>query len=813
MDNYTSPILGRVSLYPLNFKGADYTYIFQARNRPNGQEKDEWGRVIRADFFQTMSYHAPLTSAVQALQRGMQVNFRGKNDAALAILAVPHEYGTGANTGVGGQLSYFAPFIESMNAKPENSLTYDYYLVTDGSDYRPTTTIPNTLQVGNYVYGYNPASYHYALRPTNPSLTDIIDIKETTPQTQSLPTSEITYERYISPYSLNQQFTNIVSTMKAFDNIYIKSQSTNVVQDAPYFLDSTFETIQTALDAALESEDAELVNTLLFSIIQTYPYKVGQTVATGIPIFTIYHIDEMINYFAKRPFISENDIDPPPSDWSTDWDIYIKGAQKPDIYITMKSEKVDAWLDNLDENKSGVRKSDIKVEYRYRKAGSVGDNDIDSGQIVPWLTDTYNDTRATSYLENIVLNYGENVLNGGSEFSDLVINELMDIYASMEFRIHYWKYNSAWCRYQIGVIGSPSIPDFEKMHNIGEQYDSWQDMSTVTLHYDELPPDFDPYPTPPVPPVPPPQPTDPSPSINGTGLLTTTYKITEDNAKALGRFFWGKDLFQKIKALNMSPIENVVGLTYMPINIDGTTSVIVIGDVDTNINGDKIGGTTPIYTLGSVVVEGRYHSFLDFAPYTTAHIFLPFVGFVPIDPQVFTGKTLSVKYSYDLIAGVCNAMLFANGIYVESHQGNCGIDIPLVASNRAQQVLGIVTSLADTALSPANAAGNIALDMLSMGSDIANAASSFHSNRQGGYSPTCAWTETRECFLVLETPNAWRPNTYAHDYGRPCLSSYTIGQLSGFTVCDQTVDVSGIGGATEEEKRQIRELLTGGFYA
>lgn len=810
---YTAPMFGRVDLKGYSFKGYDFTHILQIRNNAAQQRKNQYGQVTKAGVYCNHTFHNPSNStgskmSCQANNYAYSITVDYGNNP-IAILAIPRRYGSGADTGNNGEKNWWTQvMIASMAALPDSeNLTYDYYLC-----YQPSYqsyTLPNTIQTGKYVYQVDAEFYNYSVNKTTLEITSVETFPTQAP-TYNTPTFN---ESAFLPYAAYTGFIkNLVANMEGLVNQRLYSNRRNVY-DVPYYTDATKNILNDAIQATEESDDAPLLTSVYAAPLRTECYRIGAFIATGMPVFTIDNFDQLINYFAKRPYESENDIVFPPSDWSTDWDIYIKGAQKPDIFITMKSDKVDSWLDDIAENTEGISKEDIKVEYRYNIHGSVGDNDIDSGATKEWLKDIYNVTRATSYMEGISLNYPSDVLNGGSEFSDYVINELMDIYAELEFRISYWRYKSTWCKYKIGVIGSPSIPDFTKMQNEGKQVDTWSDSSTVTLHYDDYPPGYNPYPTPPEPPGDKPNPTSPTAGINGTGLLTTTYQITEDNARALGRFLWGGDLFQKIKALNFSPIENIVSLTYMPINIGGNTSVIVIGDVDTNINGDVIGNTTPLYNLGSVMVNGRYNSFLDFAPYTSAHIFLPFVGFVPLDPQVFTGKTLGVIYSYDLIGGVCNAMLFANGIYIESHQGNCGIDVPLVASNRAEVMLGIVTSLANNVLSPTNLKSNMALDVLNMGTDVVNAAQSFHPSRQGSYSPACAWSETRECFIVLETPNAWMADSYAHDYGRPCLSSYNIGQLSGFTVCDQTVDISGIGGATEEEKQKIREILTSGFYA
>ena len=45
-----------------------------------------------------------------------------------------------------------------------------------------------------------------------------------------------------------------------------------------------------------------------------------------------------------------------------------------------------------------------------------------------------------------------------------------------------------------------------------------------------------------------------------------------------------------------------------------------------------------------------------------------------------------------------------------------------------------------------------------------------------------------------------------------CCLSKTIGNLKGYTVCDENIDTSGIS-ATDEEKDEIINILSTGFFA
>lgn len=823
MSKYTSPFFGDRNLGAYTPPSIDFNKL-QYINRASARKLNNAGQVVEADL-------AICRSSNSFTRSGMQVEMylyqaRVKSEASkipIAILAMPMTYGNHANTKQSGYYSNFAGAVLSYN----DINCFNYFICVKSAEpllyYHDNRAVNNDIVAGYY----HIQSMQIAGEvPPYPQLVTNFGNRS---DSQSYLTRSNIFDRD----NQNIKLKDLVTQLNIFNGQSPQGVRYNSVSnDILLYQEGKVAALQTYLSHWADMTDSVLNSVYVGGYLGINPMFVsgvsnkviGSWISTGFPVFTLDNFEQLVAYFQGDYWIADNDA-PPPADWSTDWDIYIKGAQKPDIFITMKSDKVDDWLNNLDENRGGAVKEDIAVEYRYRQYEITN---LDSQSI--WNLyeyslknlekDSYNNQKDTDYVSNCNLNFPDfDLYIGTNEFAEGTVQNAYPYYAELEFRIKYGDYRSSWCYYKIGVIGSPSVPDFTLMNNEGalvmEQEDF--DSSTVTLHYDEYPPDYNPWPIPPNPPMPPIGPTDPSAGVNGSGLLTTIYRLTEQQAKALGRFLWSGDIFQKIKALNTSPISNIVGLYYMPIFISGIESIINIGDVDTNINADEISGSTPLYELGSVEYKGRYQNFVDYEPYTNAHIFLPFVGFVRLNPVYFTNKTLKVVYAYDLVCGLCNAMLFADNVYVESHQGNCGIEIPLEASNRAQVAIGLASGLFHTALSLATTEGLSAITAVAAGTSvfdsIMSAADSFSSQRQGNYSPATAWCETRQCFLVIESPDASYTATFNHDFGRPCMASHNISQLSGFTVVDANVDLKGFDGATQEEINMIKDLLSTGFYA
>lgn len=299
--------------------------------------------------------------------------------------------------------------------------------------------------------------------------------------------------------------------------------------------------------------------------------------------------------------------------------------------------------------------------------------------------------------------------------------------------------------------------------------------------------------------------TDSTDGYSALNMLNTSYKITEDGLRQISSVLWGEDFFSKILSINNSPIENIVSCKIIPYNVTGNAERISIGNVYTDVIGYRITKDIKII-IGELVVSEYYNSFLDYAPYTKLNIFLPYIGFKELDVNMFMGHTLKCEYVIDVVTSACKALLFVDNIYVQSFDGQCGIDIPITASNRGQveaaYVSGALGSIGELATG----------DVIGATSGLINSAMTpYHYNTQGCCNPSCGSYETKLCYLIIDRPTIQYPTTYGHDIGYPCSLSSSLSRLKGYTVCAGNIDVTGIP-ATESEKQQIIDLLTSGVY-
>lgn len=293
---------------------------------------------------------------------------------------------------------------------------------------------------------------------------------------------------------------------------------------------------------------------------------------------------------------------------------------------------------------------------------------------------------------------------------------------------------------------------------------------------------------------------------SGIGVLTTTFKMTKDRLQQLGRFLWGSNIFDNFSLICNNPIENIISCKSIPLSLDGSTQKIILGNVDTGVNGDKVSNNFTKQNIGSITINEKYNNFLDYAPYTNVIIYLPYVGFKELDTNLVMGKTLSISYTVDIITGGCLCQIKSNNVKLYEFNGNMGIDIPITASNRAQVEAGYISSGIGIASSVAS--GNIVGAVTSL---INSAESQYHYASTSSPNPMCVASTNRTCYVILDRPTYQTLKSFNHTRGKKCYLTKTINTLNGYTICDEHIDLSGIS-ATDSEKEELIKILSSGFF-
>lgn len=298
-------------------------------------------------------------------------------------------------------------------------------------------------------------------------------------------------------------------------------------------------------------------------------------------------------------------------------------------------------------------------------------------------------------------------------------------------------------------------------------------------------------------------------NFGGFSNLCASYKITKQALNDLGNFIWNNNIFDNIKLLNTSPIENLVSLMYMPIDIGGINQKITLGNIETNVSGSLLTQNMKKINVATFTIPYYNTGFLNFEPYTSVALYLPLVGMVSLQPRDVVGYTISIDYAFDIVVGSFGVYVYTSKgggkTLIYSSQGTCSITIPLTASNQAQVQASILQSGVGLA---SNIIEKDVVGSINSAMDIATTQN--HSSTFGSASSMVGALSPSSCYYIIRTPIVSIPSTFAHTYGWVCMQSFKLSEISGYTEVDQ-VDLTGLY-AMNEELNELESILKNGFY-
>ena len=303
-----------------------------------------------------------------------------------------------------------------------------------------------------------------------------------------------------------------------------------------------------------------------------------------------------------------------------------------------------------------------------------------------------------------------------------------------------------------------------------------------------------------------------------TGFITI-YNPTSAQLSALGGFLWSNmfdpDTFKK---LYTDPMDCIMSLGIVPcIPASAGARNIMVGNVDTGVNSNYLASQFKKVDCGSVNIQKYVGSFMDYSPYVKINLFLPYIGFVHLGSDDIMGGSINVTYNVDVLSGDCIAFIShsSKGV-LYSYSGNCLVNIPITAQNYAsalknyyESIVGIIPSTVNGAMSggAAGAAAGAVGGALDAASNIVlNSKPTYQ--RSGNVGGPAGLMGVQKPFIIIERPNISVPANVQHYVGQTSNLTRSLGNCSGFTVCN-FVHLDGIS-ATSQEIAEIESLLTQG---
>lgn len=337
-----------------------------------------------------------------------------------------------------------------------------------------------------------------------------------------------------------------------------------------------------------------------------------------------------------------------------------------------------------------------------------------------------------------------------------------------------------------------------------------------------------------------------TPDLEGSdyGNLTSMYNVYElgTNPKGplsvLHAYMWSSTLLDIITKANADVRQSIISIHALPYIATHDTSrsvpIILCGQ---DSGSDAFGGVPQKeeFDLGSIQIKEFYGSYLDYSPYTSASIYLPFIGSRDLPIDQIMGKTVNIKYTFDNYNGNCVAKIYAGGNLIDCYNGQCSLTYPCTGADYAQKLMGGIMTIgglammggglakmaepfsaaaaagygAPTLAAPGFALGSKAImsgiGSAAIGSAIADKASVYRNGNLGGSS---SWYSYRTPYITIISPRLAQPKRRNAITGKATCRTVKVGQVSGFNQfadihVDQVI-------CSDTERTLIKEALLKG---
>ena len=335
------------------------------------------------------------------------------------------------------------------------------------------------------------------------------------------------------------------------------------------------------------------------------------------------------------------------------------------------------------------------------------------------------------------------------------------------------------------------------------------------------------------------------------------YKISADEYNYLHETLWGEGsawAVDMVRNAIFNPISGIIACHVLPVDVptSGTSDALMICGRAFYLGGyapnktqscQFISWQTDSYQLNS----GDFsESFLDWSPYLTAMLKLPFMGWKELDINTVMDGSFYVKYVIDIINGNCIAEIWVtdrdgHSFCYGGYSGNCAYTVPVTANDQGGIApIKAFAGLAATAIVGGAAAASMAavdkgaptkksktkeIDFDEGDSNISGAlapvvGASFapHKMTMASDLPAniAAMTDDLQVHLVITGPNNITPMQGDDEVngivGRP--ASY-LGRIKDFkgdskNIVYGIVHADDIPYATDSEKNEIETLIASG---
>lgn len=320
----------------------------------------------------------------------------------------------------------------------------------------------------------------------------------------------------------------------------------------------------------------------------------------------------------------------------------------------------------------------------------------------------------------------------------------------------------------------------------------------------------------------------PDVSFNLNNNAYNRYWIKSADLVSLQNWIFSETFLNDIRRLWNDPAEYLINLSLYP--FDGymhdvnnvTASQISIANLTSEITAYQMGdGYSARFNGGSFKLTEYYGSYLDYAPYTSAEIYIPYIGYKPLNINDVMGKTIDLIYVVDWDTNMLTATLLVDDRPLTMYSGAFGVKLAIsgtnanqVAETIARGASGIISNagMSVANIATGNIPGAIGYGMKALGGAMDTALDVQISPRQFGTpTPLTGLYNTQVPHVIIHRPIAAEPIDFKAQNGYSASYSAPVSSFEGYLQCN-SVKLSGGSTMSETEQNEIISLLKGGIY-
>ena len=303
------------------------------------------------------------------------------------------------------------------------------------------------------------------------------------------------------------------------------------------------------------------------------------------------------------------------------------------------------------------------------------------------------------------------------------------------------------------------------------------------------------------------------PNIDMSASGIFLYGLSSAEMKSFTQYLWTSDWGEVIKKIRSDPMQNVISLGLIDLNLNRTPTNIVLGNVETQCSAGVVNSFIEI-DCGSIKLDEYYATFADYEPNVSLSLYLPKLGFVGIPAGVLVNNTLRIVYHIELSSGngiiyllLTNTRNDITYIY-KTYSCQCVSFLPLTASDHTQQALTYINSISNLTRSvmsgsPTAIAGSALSGMVS------NLTAREQTEVDGTLSGMSSLMSYKTPYLIINANYVIKPKNFGDENGYCLYTTNKISNMSGYV---QTLNYTPSFSAPESVLNEITSLMNDGVY-